>query len=234
MTSLLRTSTRAAACAACLVTAPLTHSAAADAHPIGTVAIEASIDSSRLAPAVRIVPPETVVNTTSDAPVPFTNASTCRTDVAGAIATMSIPSISYACPVYGGGQVQMDAGEATWVTDVAANTVLTTRAGGSGTLWLAGHHTSHGGAFAAIPDLADGAVVTVADATGSASYRIVGRAYVEVRDDMVVDVTGTPTNAATVSALLRQDQGGDHAARLVIQTCDGEAHRWMLYGDLII
>ena len=102
-----------------------------------------------------------------------------------------------------------------------------------GTLWLAGHHASHGGAFAAIPNLADGAVVTITDSTGTASYRIVGRVYVEVRNDMVVDATGTATNAATVSALLRSDQGGDHAARLVIQTCDGEAHRWMIYGDLI-
>ena len=34
-------------------------------------------------------------------------------------------------------------------------------------------------------------------------------------------------------AILRPDRGGHGAARLVLQTCDGEDHRWMIYADLI-
>ena len=96
-----------------------------------------------------------------------------------------------------------------------------------------GHHASHGAAFAAVPDLADGAVITVADATGTAFYRVVGGDCVQVRDGMVVDASGVATNAATVSALLRPDLGGNGQPRLVLQTCDGDSFRWMIYADLV-
>jgi len=208
------------------VAAERAHAAVAD-----TVVIRSAVDSATLAPAVRVDTPAAAAS--SPVPLPVVNASNCRTDLGGAVATLTIASISTNCPVYAGGQAMIDAGAVTWMTDVSTNSVLATHAGGAGTLWLAGHHTSHGAAFAAVPDLADGSVITVSDTTGTASYRVVGRAYVQVRSGMVVDATGNATNAATVSALLRPDLGGDRQPRLVLQTCDGDFHRWMIYADLI-
>jgi hypothetical protein len=84
-----------------------------------------------------------------------------------------------------------------------------------------------------MPDLVDGAVVTLTDATGTASYRVVGRVYVSVSGGLVVDSAGTPSNAATLDALLRPDHGAALEPRLVIQTCDGVDNRWMIFADLI-
>jgi len=200
----------------------------AEALTASGIEINGAAAAAVLAPAVRLNPPARPPTA-----APLANRSNCRTDLSGAVATVTIASISYVCPIYAGGQSMIDAGAATWVTDVAPNSVMATRAGGSGTLWLAGHRTLHGGAFAAVPNLFDGAVITVADATGTASYRIVGRAYVQVRNGLVVNGSGVATHAATVSALLRADLGGDGQSRLVLQTCDGTHFRWMIYADLI-
>ncbi len=183
---------------------------------------------------MRLNPPPVVPSTVaSPAPAPVENVSSCRTDLGGSVATLTIPSISYVCPLYSGTQATIDSGAATWVSQPASIATLARYAGGPGTIWLAGHRTSYGGAFAAIPSLADGAIVTVADVTGTASYRVVGRAYVRVVGGLVVDSTGTPSNAATLNALLRSDLGDALEPRLVIQTCDGLNYRWMIYADLI-
>jgi len=209
-----------------------TRSEHAEASPVSGVVINGAADTSVLSSAVRLDPPEPPP-TATPLETPLANTSNCRTDLSGAVATVTIVSISYVCPIYAGGQSTIDAGAATWVTDAPPSSVWATHAGGSGTLWLAGHRTSHGGAFADIPDLADGAVITVADATGTASYRVVGRAYVRVRNGLVVDHSGATANAATASAVLRADFGGDGAPRLVLQTCDGADLRWMIYADLL-
>ena len=73
----------------------------------------------------------------------------------------------------------------------------------------------------------------VDDATFSASYRIVGRIYVEIKNDRVVDASGHATGAVTLDSIIRPDHGAHGAARLLLQTCDGENHRWMIYADLI-
>ena len=147
--------------------------------------------------------------------------------------TLTISDISYTCPVYAGGQAMLNSGAVTLISDAAIARVLADPSGAPGLVWLAGHRVSHGGAFAAVPDLADGAVITVDDATFSASYRIVGRMYVEIKNDRVVDASGHATGATTLDSIIRPDHGANGAARLLLQTCDGENHRWMIYADLI-
>ena len=71
-------------------------------------------------------------------------------------------------------------GAVTLISDEAIKQVLADHPGAPGVLWLAGHRVSHGGAFAAVPDLAGGAIIAVDDGTLSASYRVVGRIYVEI------------------------------------------------------
>ncbi|MGZ4805120.1 MAG: sortase [Ilumatobacteraceae bacterium] len=164
---------------------------------------------------------------------PPINRSTCRTDMAGAVMTITIPDISYSCPVYAGGQSTLDAGAVTLIHIDALDSALASHPGEPGTLWIAAHRTSHGGAFAAVPTLADGAIVTMSDSTTTASYRIVSRIYVGVSNDRVIDASGHGTGAATLDAILRPDHGSNGAPRLVLQTCDGENHRWMLYADLV-
>jgi sortase (surface protein transpeptidase) len=186
---------------------------------------------------------ETPVEVASAGPVPAAapapveaapaNQSGCRTDMARSVMTIDMPDIGYSCPVYAGGQSTIDAGAVTLITDQGSSPLLATHPGDTGTLWIAAHRTSHGGAFAAVPDLADGAIITVSDGSRTASYRIVGRAYVEARNGMVVDASGQPTDAATLDSVLRTDRGGDLAPRLILQTCDGPVFRWMVYADLV-
>ncbi|HWM22856.1 MAG TPA: sortase [Ilumatobacteraceae bacterium] len=173
--------------------------------------------------------PETV--TVTD-PAP-TNESTCRSDLPGAVMTIAMPDISYWCPVYAGGQSVIDAGVATMITSRESTFPLAAGPGAPGTLWITGHRVSHGGPFAAVPDLADGAVITVSDPNGSASYVIVGRSYVEVRNGLAVDASGRTTEAATLDAVLRPDRNAGFAPRLLLQTCDADSFRWMIYADLI-
>ncbi|HEY5873997.1 MAG TPA: sortase [Ilumatobacteraceae bacterium] len=162
-----------------------------------------------------------------------TNASTCRTDLPDTVATLTIPSLGYSCPLYSGGQAMLDSGAATWINSWAAEPALASEPGGSGTIWIGGHQSSHGAPFAATPDLADEATITITDAEASATYRVVGRAYVEVSGGQVLDGAGVPTKAATRAAVFRDDLGADFVPRLVLQTSDGTRFRWMIYADLV-
>ena len=144
-----------------------------------------------------------------------------------------IPDIAYTCPVYAGGQSMIDAGFVTLVTDAGVNPVLATRPGEPGTLWLAGHRTTHGAAFSQVPSLADGALVTVSSGGVTATYRVVGRTYVEVGGGRVIDDSGKATAEATWASIIRSDFGGNLAPRLVLQTCEGDNFRWMVYADLV-
>jgi hypothetical protein len=183
------------------------------------------IDAGGLQAAVRVVVPAAAAD--------FVNRSTCRGDATTSVMTMSIPEISYRCPVSPGGQATIDAGFATLVTEMGGASVLATRPGAPGTLWIAAHRSSHGGAFAGVPDLTDGATVTISDERASATYRIVGRARVQVRNGLVLDAAGQATQAATMESVARTDRGNNMAPRLLLQTCDGEHFRWMIYADLI-
>lgn len=215
----------------------------ADAHrfEILSTAVVGPQSAAALAPAVRLDPPQPVavspavdVPVGAPAPAPLVNTSTCRSDLSGAVMTITIPDISYMCPVYAGGQKMLDAGAVTQITDDAISSVLADHPGGPGLLWLAGHRASHGGAFAAVPNLADDALVTISDGTFTATYRIVRRAYVSISNDRVIDASGDATGAATIDSILRADHGGVGGdSRLLLQTCDGEDHRWMIYADLV-
>lgn len=185
-------------------------------------------DPGGLAPAVRVQPPAAVAPT-----APVVNRSGCNTDPIGAVMTLTIPDISYVCPVHAGGQAQIDAGFVTLVTAAGTNAVLATTPGAPGTLWLAGHRSSHGAAFADVPGLANGALITVSDGGVTATYRVVSRTYVEVRNDQVIDAKGNATSLATWESIIRSDLGGSLAPRLVLQTCEGVNFRWMIYADLV-
>jgi len=147
--------------------------------------------------------------------------------------SISIASIGYSCPVYAGGQALMDSGAVTMVTDRGDVGFLAHHPGDGGTLWLAAHRTTHGGAFAAVPEIPDGALVTITDRSSTATYSVVGRVLVHDEDDRVVDSTGVPTSAATFEAITRADRGGNGAPRLLLQTCEGATMRWMIYADLV-
>jgi sortase (surface protein transpeptidase) len=147
--------------------------------------------------------------------------------------TIAMPDIAYWCSVYAGGQSVIDAGVATMITAQESSFALAAQPGAPGTLWITGHRVSHGGPFAAVPDLADGAILTVSDENQTASYVIVGRSYVEVRDGVAVDASGYTTESATLDAVLRPDRNADLAPRLLLQTCDAENFRWMIYADLV-
>jgi sortase (surface protein transpeptidase) len=211
----------------------------ADVHrlEIQSNTVVGALSGAELAPAVRLDPPEPVVEAPAVVvPVvaaPVVNRSACRNDLAGASMTITIPDISYSCNVYAGGQSMLNSGAVTQISDDAIASVLADHPGGPGLLWIAAHRSSHGGAFAAVPNLADGALITMSDGTNTGTYRIVGRAYVTIRNDRVVDSKGNATGAATLNSILREDHGGNHASRLLLQTCDGEDHRWMIYADLV-
>jgi sortase (surface protein transpeptidase) len=219
------------------------HPVFADVHrlEIQSDSLVGAMSGAELAPAVRLDPPAPVDPSLSeaDAPVaaapvaPIVNTSNCRSDLAGSAMTIQIPAISYSCPVYAGGQQMLNSGAVTQITDDAVASVLADYPGGPGVLWVAAHRSSHGGAFAAVPNLADGALVTMSDGTHTATYRIVGRIYVTIKNDRVVDSTGHATGAATLDSIIRPDHGGLGASRLLLQTCDGDDHRWMIYADLV-
>ena len=235
-------------------TAPASTSttALADREPVvsaveTTVAVEAAVEPTVAPPTEVAVETPVEVASAGPAPAPTwapvsapalvevaqVNQSGCRTDMPRSVMTIEMPDIGYSCPVYAGGQSTIDAGAVTLITDQGSSPLLATHPGDTGTLWIAAHRTSHGGAFAAVPDLADGAIITVSDGSRTASYRVVGRAYVEARNGMVVDASGQPTDAATLDSVLRTDRGADLAPRLILQTCDGPTFRWMVYADLI-
>jgi sortase (surface protein transpeptidase) len=161
------------------------------------------------------------------------NQSGCNPDASEAVLSLVIPDIAYTCPVYAGGQAMIDAGFVTLVTDAGISPVLATNPGEPGTLWLAGHRSTHGAAFAMVPDLADGALITVSADGATARYRVVGRASFEVRGDRVIDASGAPTAEATWASVIRDDLSGNLAPRLVLQTCEGDDFRVMIYADLV-
>jgi sortase (surface protein transpeptidase) len=220
--------------------APVGIAGATGSSPCGTSACAVSITAADTAPnagthglrpAVRMAVPATVAS--AGPVVAAANESTCTTGLPGATMTIAIAAISYSCPVHAGGQAIMDAGAVAVITDAASGGLLAEHPGQAGTLWIAAHRSSHGGAFADVPALADGELVVVADGTATATYRIVGRVRVQVLADMVVDATGHATNAATLESIIRPDHGGGLAPRLLLQTCDGPTMRWMLYADLV-
>ncbi len=201
-------------------------------EPASVDAIDQAADVVGLSTATRVrVPVAAPPLVAAEGPTP--NESGCNPDPSEAVMSVVIPDIAYTCPVYAGGQSMIDSGFVTLVTDAGVNQVLATSPGEPGTLWLAGHRTTHGAAFSEVPDLADGALVTVSSGDATATYRVVGRTYVEVRGGRVIDSSGRATAEATWASIIRNDFSGNLAPRLVLQTCEGENFRWMIYADLV-
>lgn len=163
---------------------------------------------------------------------PAENASTCLTRDQAAAMTIVIPDISYSCPVYAGDQSMLDSGAVTLISR-ALGASLAARPGDAGILWIAAHRESHGGAFLAVPDLADGSIITVTDADATVRYRVVGRVDAQVDGSgWVIDGGGQGTRAATTAAIVGPGYGPG-SSRLVLQTCAGSAIRVMIYADMI-
>jgi hypothetical protein len=176
--------------------------------------------------------------TTLGAPV-IENRSSCRQGLDGSVAVMVIPSISYVCPVFRGGQRTIDSGAATWFTGWPDRSEQASTIGGPGTVWMAGHRTSHGAPFFEIPNIADGADVTFFVGAEAVTYRIVGRMMFTVDSAGFVlsdtDGDGDLEGSAQAGyrAIFRDDLGGGMVPRLVLQTCDGRDGRWILYADRV-
>lgn len=136
-------------------------------------------------------------------------------------------------PIVAGGQATLDSGAITMISDPAIASMLTTVPGDAGTVWLAGHRSSHGGVFAAIPDLQVGEGVIVSYQGVTATYVVVGQQSFNLRNDQVIGTDGVASGVNTVNSILRPDQGAGRPPRLVLQTCDGDTVRIMVYADLV-
>ncbi len=162
-----------------------------------------------------------------------TNQSSCRNDLPGAVMTIAMPDISYTCSVYAGGQSVIDSGVATMITAQHSSLPLAAHPGEAGTLWIAGHRCRTAARSQRCRILPTERSSPVSDGSRTASYVIVGRSYVEIRDGYAVDASGQPTESATLDAVLRPDRNVELASRLLLQTCDAENFRWMIYADLV-
>lgn len=150
-------------------------------------------------------------------PAPRTG-STCRTDVPPVVMRLTIPSLGYSCPVVwpadGNTQAALDTGAVVGLLWALAP-------GQPGTIWVGGHHTSHGAPFADLLDLRPGDVVRLDGVDHLAGY------------------AGTYTVVETVN-VARTDQAApfrgadatDRNPRLTLQTSDGNDRLWMVYADL--
>ena len=134
-----------------------------------------------------------------------------------AVARILVPSIGMDLPVYRGGQHTIDGGVATLFDDGPGGWRDPVSPGDTGTLWIAGHHTSHGAPFLLVDQIVVGATVVVVDRDGNPhSYQIIDRAIV-----------GTSVDPSAV-------YGTDGSARrLVVQTSMGRSHRLLLTGVLV-
>jgi len=135
----------------------------------------------------------------------------------GTVAWLTVPAIGLDRPVFRGGQSTIDRGVATLFDDGPGGWRAPVAPGAPGTLWIAGHHTSHGAPFRHVDELAVGDVAIVRGLDGVPhTYRFVARRIV-----------GTAVYADVV-------YGRDPSMRrLELQTSMGSAHRLLLTGVLV-
>jgi len=128
-----------------------------------------------------------------------------------------VPSIGLDRPVYQGGQSTINRGVATLFDDGPGGWRAPISPGGQGTLWIAGHHTSHGAPFLLVDRVKVGDVALIRGADGvTYTYKFVDR-----------KIVGTSVKAGAV-------YGTDPAAhRMILQTSMGSAHRLLLTGSLV-
>jgi sortase (surface protein transpeptidase) len=135
----------------------------------------------------------------------------------GAVAWLTVPAIGLERPVYRGGQSTIDRGLATLFDDGPGGWRAPISPGAEGTLWIAGHHTSHGAPFLLVDRIKVGDVALVRGPDGvTYTYRFVAR-----------KIVGTSVNSSAV-------YGTDPAAhRMILQTSMGRTHRLLLTGSLV-
>jgi LPXTG-site transpeptidase (sortase) family protein len=151
---------------------------------------------------------------TTAAPVAVASTEPAAVLPAGAEAMLSVPSLGIDLPIVAGGQSVIEQGVVAhyiapgWERPVAA--------GAAGTYWLAAHHTTHGGPFRTLPDLAVGAEVRVTTSAHTFVYTVTSTEVVGLwpGDDAVY---GTDPTASVI----------------LLQTCVDNTLRVLVHGTLI-
>lgn len=139
--------------------------------------------------------------------------SEAATPPSGAEAIVRVSSVGIDLPVIGGGQSVIDEGRVAHYT--AQGWEPAVPPGAPGTYWLAAHRTTHGGPFAALPDIVVGAQVEVSTKDRTYVYTVTS---IRVTDLWPGDeaVYGTDPTASTI----------------LLQTCIDSTHRLLVRGML--
>ena len=167
---------------------------AADAHP-----------QARAATAARHEP------TTSDEASPASVPTVASPR--DAEATVSIPSLGVELPVVEGGQSVIDEGVVAHY--VAAGWKDPVAPGAAGTYWLAAHHVTHGGPFAALPQISVGAEIRITTDTSTFIYTVTS-----------VQVVGLSPGDVPIYGV------DDSSPVILLQTCVDNTHRFLVHGTL--
>jgi LPXTG-site transpeptidase (sortase) family protein len=131
----------------------------------------------------------------------------------GTEATVSIPSLGIDLPVIEGGQSVIDEGVVAHYE--AAGWKDPVDAGAAGTYWLAAHHATHGGPFAALPSISVGAEIRVTTGADTFVYTVTSTAVVDL----------LPGDVAIY--------GVDESAPVILlQTCVDNTRRFLVHGTL--
>jgi sortase (surface protein transpeptidase) len=116
--------------------------------------------------------------------------------------------------VFLGGQATIDRGAVTHYEGPAWRAPVV--AGSPGTYWLAGHASTHGAPFAALPNIKVGALIIIYPADGA-----------EIR------YTVTSAQVVGIAASYQTVYGPDTTtSRILLQTCEGGAYRLLVHGVL--
>lgn len=126
---------------------------------------------------------------------------------------VSIPSVSIDLPVIEGGQAIIDEGVVAHYT--AAGWKDPVAAGAPGTYWLAAHHVTHGGPFAALSELSVGAEIRITTDTNTFIYTVTSTEIVGLYPGDVA-IYGTDESAPVI----------------LLQTCIDNTRRLLIHGTL--
>lgn len=186
------------------ITAPAT----ADQHPTRRAA-SAADEPSVAAPEV---PSAAVARSVANDEASLVPA-TIVVSPPGMEATVSIPSLGIDLPVVEGGQAVIDQGVvAHYVADGWKDPV---EAGAPGTYWLAAHHMTHGGPFAALADVSVGAPIVITAGGNTFVYTVTSTAIVGL----------LPGDVAIYGV-------DESAPSILLQTCIDATRRFLVHGTL--
>lgn len=167
-----------------------------------------NVDAAAVTKAAPVVAP-----TTTTAPPPPPAPAATPIVEPGAEAHVSIPDLGIELPVIGGGQAVIDDGDVAHYS--AEGWLAPIPAGDAGTYWLAAHQSTHGGPFAALPEIAVGDEVSVTTPTATFTYTVTSMEVVE-RDAGFGPVYGPDPSARVI----------------LLQTCLDSTRRLLVHGTL--